>query len=121
MKYLLMIHMNPAAFDALTEEQRNEIMNAHEPFQRALKESGEFVGTHALGDPSTSAVVRVEEGGATVVTDGPFAESKEHLAGFYVVECDSRERALEIAATMPEARLLGVEVRPVVFSTGADV
>ena len=120
MKYLLMIHMNDEAFAGLSEEQRNELMTYHDGFQKALRESGEFVGTDALAGPDASAVVRVRDG-VPAVTDGPFAEAKEYLAGYYVVDCETRERALEIAAMMAEAKYLGVEVRPVMFSAGMEM
>ncbi|GAA2440078.1 YciI family protein [Actinomadura vinacea] len=120
MKYLLMIHMNDEAWEGLTEAERNEIMNAHEGFQKMLRESGEMVVTHALANPGTSAVVRVKDG-VPAVTDGPFAEAKEYLAGYYVIDCESRERALEIAARMPESRFLGVEVRPIMYSAGMEM
>ncbi|MFF5261508.1 YciI family protein [Actinomadura viridis] len=120
MKYLLMIHMNDDAWQALSEEERNHMMNSQEGFMNMLRESGEMVLTHALANPSTSAVVRVQDG-APAVTDGPFAEAKEYLAGYYVIDCESRERALEVAAQMAEARFLGVEVRPIMFSAGMEM
>ncbi|MBF8185753.1 hypothetical protein ITP53_08365 [Nonomuraea sp. K274] len=121
MKYLLIMHMNPQVWDAMTEEARNEVMNGHGPFMEAIKKSGELVGTAALADPSQSAVVRVR-GGMPAVTDGPYLEAKEYLGGYYLVECDSKERALELAALIPDAAVegLGIEVRPVVFAGGAE-
>jgi len=64
-------------------------------------------------------VVRVR-GGQPVVTDGPFLEAKEYLGGFYLIDCESKERAIELAALIPDAKIegLGVEVRPVMFSDG---
>ena len=59
--------------------------------------------------------------GAPVVTDGPFLEAKEHLAGYYEVDCESIERAVELAAMMPEARYQGVEVRPVMGPAGDEM
>jgi hypothetical protein len=118
-KYMLIMQLNPAAFDALTDEQRNEIMNGHDAFMKTIRESGEMVGTHALAEPGQSAVVRVRDG-VPVVTDGPFLEAKEFMGGYYVVDCESRERALELAAMIPDAGVegLGIEVRPIVFSVG---
>lgn len=121
MKYLLVLHMNPTIMSALSEEQRNAIMDGHEGFIKMLRESGELIGTQALADPEASAVVRVRDG-APVVTDGPYAEAKEFLAGYYLVECESKERALELAAMIPDAAIPGpgVEVRPVIFSAGPE-
>jgi hypothetical protein len=119
-KYLLIIHMNDEAFADLSEAERNELMSYHEGFQKSLRESGEFVRTDALAAPDASAVVRVRDGVPTV-TDGPFAEAKEYLAGYYIVDCETRERALEIAGRMAEAAFVGVEVRPVMFTAGMEM
>jgi len=117
MKYMIMITMNPTAWDALPEEERNEVVARIDPFMKKLTESGELLGTQALAEPKDSTVVRVRDG-VPVVTDGPFAESKEYLAGFYLVECDSKERAIEIAGEIPDAHINAMEIRPVVFSSG---
>lgn len=119
MKFLLIMNVNPAVLDALTEEERNEIGEGHGAFIDVIKKSGEMITTQALADPSQTAVVRVR-GGQPVVTDGPFLEAKEYLGGFYLIDCESKERAIELAALIPDARIegLGVEVRPVMFSDG---
>jgi hypothetical protein len=116
---MLIMQLNPAAFDALTDEQKNEIMNGHGAFMQTIKDSGEMVGTHALAEPAQSAVVRVRDG-VPVVTDGPYLEAKEFMGGYYIVDCESRERALELAAMIPDAGVegLGIEVRPIMFSAG---
>lgn len=117
MKYLLIIHNNPALMDSLPKEELEAMMNAHEPFQAELRKTGELVGFAALAEPGDSRVIRVRDQ-VPAVTDGPFLEAKEYLAGFYVVDCDSVERAVELAGRMPEARYQGVEVRPVVDESG---
>ncbi|GAA4235823.1 hypothetical protein FHR32_008512 [Streptosporangium album] len=121
MKFMLIMHNNPQIWDALTAEERNEVMSGHGPFMETIKKSGEIISTTALADPSQSAVVRVR-GGVPAVTDGPYLEAKEYLGGYYLVECDSRERALELAALIPDAGVegLGIEVRPVLFAGTAD-
>jgi hypothetical protein len=119
-KYLLIIHMNPEAWDALPEEERNAVGAEHESLMAALKESGEFVSTIALADPSNSRTVRVRDG-VPAVTDGPYLEAKEFLGGYYIVDVESPERATELAARMPEARIMGVEVRPVMFEDGLEM
>ncbi|MGW0480435.1 MULTISPECIES: YciI family protein [Nonomuraea] len=117
MKFLLIMHVNPLIWDSLTEEERDEVMNGHGAFMDTVKRSGELLGTAALAEPAQSAVVRVRDG-VPAVTDGPYLEAKEYLGGYYLVECESRERALELAALIPDAGVpgLGIEVRPVVFS-----
>jgi hypothetical protein len=119
MKFLLIMNVNPAVLDALTEEERNEIGEGHGAFMDAIKKSGEMIMTQALADPSQTAVVRAR-GGQTVVTDGPFLEAKEYVGGFYLIDCESRERAIELAALIPDAKIegLAIEVRQVMFSDG---
>ena len=78
-----------------------------------------IVGGGALHPVAEAATVR-NTGGTPLVTDGPFAESKEHLAGFYLIDCDSLDRAVEWAAKVPDAQLREVEVRPVLDMSGWD-
>ncbi|GII76934.1 hypothetical protein Sru01_19160 [Sphaerisporangium rufum] len=119
MKFLLIMHVNPAVWDSLTEEERTAVMEGHGPFLEEITASGELIMTQALADPSQSAVVRVRDD-RPVVTDGPYLEAKEYLGGYYLVDCESKERALQLAALIPDARIdgLGVEVRQVMFSHG---
>jgi hypothetical protein len=119
MKFLLIMNINPAIMEALTDAERQEIMEGHGEFMTTVRASGEMVSTEALADPSQSSVVRVRDG-VPVVTDGPYAEAKEFLGGYYLVEVASRDRALELAALIPDARVngMGIEVRQVVFSGG---
>ncbi len=108
MQFLIALHINPAVLDALTAEEKAAVQEGHGKFIEALKESGELVTTQALADPSQSAVVTVR-GGRTVVTDGPFLEAKEHLGGYYLVDCEDRDRAVELAAMIrtPRSRAWG--------------
>ncbi|MEV4259246.1 YciI family protein [Spirillospora sp. NPDC049652] len=119
MQFLISMHINPAVLDALTDEEKSAIGEGHGKFMADLKESGEFVLTQALVDPSQAAVVAVRNG-QPVVTDGPFLEAKEFLGGFYLVDVENKERAVELAARIPDAGIegLGVEVRQVMFSDG---
>ena len=117
MKYLLIMHVNPAVMDGLTEEQRTTIMEGHGKFIETIRESGELIVTQALADPANSSVVRVRDG-VPVISDGPYLEAKEYLGGYYLVDCEGVERAQELAAMIPDAAFegFGVEVRPVMFS-----
>ncbi|MEU7886955.1 YciI family protein [Microbispora bryophytorum] len=119
MKFLISMHINPAVLDALTDEEKAAIGDGHGGFIEALKRSGELITTMALVDPSQAAVVSVRNG-QPVVTDGPFLESKEYLGGFYLIDCESKERAIELAAQIPDTAIegLGVEVRQVMFADG---
>jgi hypothetical protein len=120
MKYLLMIHVNPAAMEALTEEERTAIFAAHDEFAALTRASGELVGYAALADPSNSLTVRVRDG-VPAVSDGPYVESKEFLAGYTIVDCETVERAAELAAMIPDAKFTAVEVRPVMESSGIEM
>jgi hypothetical protein len=123
MKYLILIHQNRGAreqFAAMSEEVQAAGLKAYQVLNASLVDAGEFVAAEALADDSTSTVVRLTDTGF-VSTDGPFAEAKELLAGFYLVDVPSRERAVEIATQIPEVQggAAGVEVRPVMdYSTG---
>jgi hypothetical protein len=119
-KYVLLIYQAPGAFDALPEEQRAALMTEFEAFNKELTASGEFVGGAALADPSSGRTVRVRDG-LEATTDGPFAEAKEQLAGYYVVDCENIDRATEIATKDPAARLWAIEVRPVMDEAGMEM
>ncbi|MPZ95875.1 MAG: YciI family protein [Propionibacteriales bacterium] len=115
MKYLILIHSNPGflkVWDGMSEAERVEFGRGHRTLNDDLTESGELIVSEALADVSLARRVTVREG-RTMTTDGPFAEVKEHLAGFYLVECESIERAIEWAARAPDAAYDEVEVRPV--------
>ncbi|QFZ18856.1 YciI family protein [Saccharothrix syringae] len=119
MRFLISLHINPAVLDALTDEEKAAIGEGHTRFIEELKASGELITTQALVDPSQAVVVSVRNG-RPVVTDGPFLEAKEYLGGFYLVDCEDRARAVELAARIPDTRFegLGVEVRQVMFADG---
>ncbi|WP_217200370.1 YciI family protein [Streptomyces buecherae] len=119
MQFVISMYINPAVLDALTDAEKAAIGEGHGEFIEALKRSGELITTQALVDPSQAAVVSVRDG-QQVVTDGPFLEAKEHLGGFYLIDCEDRDRAIELAAQIPDAAIdgLGIEVRQVMFADG---
>jgi hypothetical protein len=119
MQFLISMYINPAVLDALTDDEKATFGSGHGAFIEALKASGELITTQALIDPAQAAVVSVRNG-QPVVTDGPFLESKEYLGGFYLVDCENKERAIELAAQIPDTAFegLGVEVRQVMFADG---
>ncbi|HEY0689771.1 MAG TPA: YciI family protein [Kribbella sp.] len=116
MKYLILIYDNPASREiwaGLPEEQRKQGLRGYVDLNAALDASGESIVHHALAEANETKQVSVRDG-RILTTDGPFAEVKEQLAGFYLVECDSIDRAIEHAAMIPEATGFGVvEVRPI--------
>jgi hypothetical protein len=123
MKYLILIHHNRQATESwasMSAEERAAAVLAHTELHRDLVDSGEMVASEALADPSQARRVLVSAGQATV-TDGPFAELKEHLAGFYLVDCEGVDRAIEHATRIPEAAFGLVEVRPVMSPNGLEM
>jgi hypothetical protein len=122
-KYLILIYSNPMSreiWEGLSDDQRVVGFKSYAALNDDLRASGEMIVTEALADPSLAKRVTVREGRA-MTTDGPYAEAKELLAGFYLIECESMERAIEHAARVPEAQLGLVEVRPVLDLSGLEM
>ena len=120
MRYLILIHSNDEAFAQLSQEQVERLGRGHMALHASLVESGELVASEGLGDYSLAKFVSVRDG-QTVASDGPFAEVKEHLAGFYLVDVEGQARAIEIAAQVPDAQFRDVEVRPVLDFSEWDI
>jgi hypothetical protein len=119
-KYMLLIYQNPANWQALPDDERDTIMNEATTIMNELTASGEWIGGDGLADPSQSRTVRVRDG-VPAVTDGPFIEAKEHLVGYCLFECDTLERATEIAIRWPDARHWAVELRPLMGASGTEM
>jgi hypothetical protein len=113
MQYMLLIYGSGDGWEALTPEQQKEIGTAYFAFSEELQASGKMVSGDALQDTSTATSVRVR-GGETLTTDGPFAETKEVLGGYYLIDVESLDEALEWAAKIPGAGYGTIEVRPIV-------
>ena len=112
MKYALLLYADEAAWDGLDPEAQGAVMAQYDEVTEAMKSAGAHLGGEGLQTTSTATTVRVRDG-KPIVTDGAFVESKEALGGFYIVECASLDEALDWAARLPDARIGGVEVRPV--------
>lgn len=117
MKYLLLIYQNPGTrqiWESLTDEERSEGLEFYRALNEELAASGELIVAESLAEESQGSRVTTN-GDQVVKTDGPFAETKEQLAGIYLLECESLGRAQEIASRIPEAEgdLGFVEIRPV--------
>jgi len=108
MKYMLLIYTDPAAFDPAQGEQ---LWKDYMSFTEGIQSSGELVAGDPLKGIETATSVRVRDA-KRLTTDGPFAETKEHLGGYYVVDVKDLDRALELAAQIPDAKTGVVEVRP---------
>ena len=123
MRFVILIRHNPQAVELwrqLSVEQREAGLAAYTALNEELEAAGEMVVSAALADPALARRVTVRDG-ETIATDGPYAEVKEHLAGFYLVECDTIERAVEYAAKIPEAAHMEIEVRPVLDRISVDM
>lgn len=120
MKYMLMIYNNPATYAALSEQERSELFAEVDVILKEITESGELVSTDALADASTAKTIRVRDG-IPAITDGPFAEAKEQLAGYLILECETPERAVEIATRWPDAKYFAMEVRPIMDTSGMEM
>jgi hypothetical protein len=122
MKYVILIYSNPVSrqlWKEFSTTERAEGLQAYEALTEELAASGELIVTEALADPNLGKRIHLRDG-RTTTTDGPFAEAKELLAGFYLIECDSLERAVGIASRVPEADLGLVGVRPVMDLSGFE-
>jgi hypothetical protein len=116
---MLLIYGNEALWSSLPPEETAEVIRETDALNRELFASGELVGAYGVADQINAKLVRVA-GDVPAVTDGPFAEAKEYLASFTIVDVDSEERALEIAARNPASRFVGVEVRPLTHEAALD-
>jgi hypothetical protein len=115
-KYMLLIYTDPTAGPA-DQAAGEKLMAEYGAFTQEIVASGEMQTGDPLQGVDTATSVRIR-GGKTTMTDGPFAETKEHLGGFYVVDVKDLDRALELAAKIPDARTGVVEVRPIMEFPG---
>jgi hypothetical protein len=112
MQYMLLIYDDEAQFAGMGDEERNRLMGDYFSYTEELRQAGAFVAGDALQPTQSATSVRLRDG-ERLVTDGPFAETKEQLGGYYLIDVESLDDALEWAAKIPSARLGTVEVRPV--------
>ena len=106
MRFLFLVHGDTDAEAAMTADERRAVVGAHVAYAALLRERG----VHVLGEALTGEAATVRPGDAPIVTDGPFADTKEGVGGFHVVDCASREEALELAGRIPESPGVAVEV-----------
>src|SRR3984893_18155827 len=108
MRYVLLIYGS----EALAQEERAAIMRAHSAFLQEVQQRGLLTGGAALQPTSSATTVRVRDG-TTMITDGPFAETKEQLAGFYILNCEDLDEAIAMATRIPDVVAGSIEIRPV--------
>jgi hypothetical protein len=112
MQYLLMIYQNEAEAAKIDPAAGQKMMGEYQTFTQSIIESGNFKGGDRLQPASTATTVRVRDG-KTLTTDGPFAETREQLGGYYMIDAKDLDAAIAIAARIPGARVGSIEVRPI--------
>ena len=117
MQYLLLIYLEESRWERLDDPEQQKIYQQYRDLIAELQQQGKFLGGHELQPTSTATTVRVR-GGKQSITDGPFAETKEQLGGYFLVEAKDLDEAMAIAARIPSANVGSIEVRPVVPRQG---
>lgn len=117
MQYLLLIYDDEKVWDAMPKEETGKLFGEYMKFTSDVKASGHFRAGDALQPVHTATTVRVRDG-KTTTTDGPFAETREQLGGYYLIEAKDLDEAVKIAAKIPSARIGSIEVRPIQVYSG---
>jgi len=112
MQYMLLIYDNEKMWPSMNEKERNALMGEYFAYTEELKKSGKLVAGDAL-QPTNTATTVLLLNGKPLTTDGPFAETKEQLGGYYLIEAKDLDEAMDWAAKIPGSRLGSIEVRPV--------
>ncbi|MFI9783270.1 YciI family protein [Kitasatospora sp. NPDC051984] len=115
-KYLLMTYGNQEKWASISAEEWPAAIAQQDAFNQRYRETGELIGAYGLGDAAASRLVRRQDG-LPAVSDGPYLETKEYMASFYLLDCENEQRALEIAADMPWADQEPVELWPILHET----
>ncbi len=112
MQYMLLIYDNEKMWTTMAETERNALMGEYFAFTQEMEKSKKLVSGDALQPTSSATTLRVRDG-KRLTTDGPFAETKEQLGGYYLINAKDLDEALAVAAKIPSARFGSIEVRPV--------
>jgi hypothetical protein len=113
MQYAFLIYANPEVYAAMTQEERSALLQEYQAFAQEVRESGIMRGGSQLQPTSTATTLRIRNA-EKLITDGPFAETKEQLAGYFVLQCTDLDEALALAERMPDVKHGSIEIRPVV-------
>jgi hypothetical protein len=119
MKYLLLIYENEGNFATVSEEDGNKIFAEYMNYTKGIKKAGNYLGGEALQPVATATTVR-QRNGKTLTTDGPFAETKEQLGGYYLVDAKDLDEAIKLAGGIPAVRTGSIEVRPIMPTPPID-
>jgi hypothetical protein len=117
MKYMLLVHHDEESFNKRSEAERQSLIQESVQLANELHASGRYFGAAPLHPTSETSCIRVRDG-KRIVTDGPFAETREQIGGYFLIEAKSPDEAMDIAARIPGARIGTVEVRPVTEVAG---
>ena len=120
MKYMLLVYGNDEIWSSFPADEFQEVIKETDAHNAALLASGEMVGAYGVADQVQAKKVHVAADGVPAVTDGPYIEAKEYIGSFYILDVDSEERALEIAAEMPSAQFRQIEVRPILHEAPTE-
>jgi hypothetical protein len=112
MKYLLLIYSNESQWASMSEAEAGQVFGEYMEYTNQIHRSGNYISGEALQPTATATTVRVKDG-KTLSTDGPFAETREQLGGFYLVEAKDLDEAISLAARIPGSRHGSIEVRPI--------
>ena len=118
MKYMLLIYHDEQVWNRHTEAERQQIYREYRQLIQELQSSGQYLAGDQLQPTTTASTVRVRDG-KQMVTDGPFAETREQLGGFFMIDANDLDEATSIAARIPSARMGAIEIRPVVETAEA--
>jgi hypothetical protein len=123
-KYMLIIYGNQELWNSIDPDEQQQMFRAFDAFNKEHYSTGELLGAYGVADAAATKLVRLADG-QPAVTDGPYLETKEYLASWYLIDVDSEQRALEIAAALPSAARQPTEVWPILHEasreTGADM
>jgi hypothetical protein len=118
MKYLCLIYDNEKEWQKFPKDVQDKYMGEYMAFGDSIKKSGQYIGGNQLQPTSTATVVRAHNGKVST-TDGPYAETKEQLGGYYLIEAKDLNDAIKVASRIPSARFGSIEVRPIVERASA--
>ena len=114
MQFLCLIYETESLMATRSEEENGKIFQDYMTYTQDVKDSGNFIAGDALQPTDTATTIRIRNN-ETLLSDGPFAETKEQLGGYYLLECDSLDQALEKASQIPSAKFGSIEVRPIML------
>ena len=117
MKYLLLVHHDEAAFDQIGKEKQQKMLAESVELTHQLHANGQYLSASPLEPAATAVIVRLREG-KPQVTDGPFIETREQIAGYFLIDAKDFNEAIRIAGRVPGARIGAVEVRPLIEVSG---